>query len=319
MNMKEHILAALNSQFQRWDALLTHLDEEQLAATQDDGDWSIKDVVAHLWAWRQRSIARLEAAVYDHEPEFPAWLPDLDPDAAGSPDRINAWIYETYRERPWSTVYQNWRDGFGRFLALGEQITERELLDGSRYPWLAGHSLAAVLIASYDHHQEHWEKLPLNQTAVSHNRSMPPGVIIPELAYPDVRAAAAWLCQTFGFQERLRIGDHRAQLVFGGESVIVVERHDKSSDDDTAPATRLHALMVHALMVQVPDVDRHYSHAQQSGARILQPPQTQMYGERQYAAVDPGGHVWTFSQSVADVAPEEWGGQLVSTGSVNDG
>jgi hypothetical protein len=32
------------------------------------------------------------------------------------------------------------------------------------------------------------------------------------------------------------------------------------------------------------------------------------YGERQYTAEDLGGHRWTFSQSIADVAPEEWGG-----------
>jgi uncharacterized glyoxalase superfamily protein PhnB len=309
MNMKEHILTALNTQFQRWESLLTSLDDEQIAAPQRDWDWSIKDMVAHLWAWQQRSIAHLEAAVHDREPEFPPWLPGLDRDGAGSTDRINAWIYETNREQPWPTVHQNWHDGFRHFWALGKQISERDLLDGSHYPWLAGHSLAAILIASYDHHQEHWEKLSREQTAVIRNRSMPPGVIIPELAYPDVPSAVAWLCQTFGFQERLRIGEHRAQLVFGGESVIVVARRDKVHDD-TLPAA-----VTHSLMVQVPDVDRHHSHAQPSGARILQPPQTYPYGERQYTAVDPGGHTWTFSQAVADVAPEEWGGQLVSVGS----
>jgi hypothetical protein len=43
------------------------------------------------------------------------------------------------------------------------------------------------------------------------NRSMPPGTIIPELAYPDVREAARLLCRAFGFRERLRIANHRVQ------------------------------------------------------------------------------------------------------------
>jgi uncharacterized glyoxalase superfamily protein PhnB len=30
--------------------------------------------------------------------------------------------------------------------------------------------------------------------------------------------------------------------------------------------------------------------------------------ERQHSVEDSGGHQWTFSQSIADVAPEEWGG-----------
>jgi uncharacterized glyoxalase superfamily protein PhnB len=145
------------------------------------------------------------------------------------------------------------------------------------------------------------------------NRSMPPGTIIPELVYADVGVAVAWLCETFGFQERLRIGDHRAQLVYGGESVIVSAR-----DGGSAPQTSSGAAFQsqpgdvrHGVMVRVPDVDRHYEHARQSGARILHPPETYAYGERQYTVQDPGGHRWTFSQSVADVAPEEWGGRLV--------
>jgi len=41
------------------------------------------------------------------------------------------------------------------------------------------------------------------------NRSIPSSTIMPVLGYPDVRQAAAWLCRTFGFTERLRIADHR--------------------------------------------------------------------------------------------------------------
>jgi uncharacterized glyoxalase superfamily protein PhnB len=35
------------------------------------------------------------------------------------------------------------------------------------------------------------------------------------------------------------------------------------------------------------------------------------YGERQYAAEDPVGHRWTFSETLEDVAPEAWGGTLL--------
>jgi uncharacterized glyoxalase superfamily protein PhnB len=28
--------------------------------------------------------------------------------------------------------------------------------------------------------------------------------------------------------------------------------------------------------------------------------------QRQYSVVDVGGHVWTFSQSIADVDPDSW-------------
>ena len=127
------------------------------------------------------------------------------------------------------------------------------------------------------------------------NRSMPASVVIPELAYDDVDAAVGWLAATFGFTPRLRIGGHRAQINVGDGAVVLTQRRDG-------------AAAVFAVMVRVEDVDAHHSQAAQAGAEIVQPPTDQPYGERQCSVRDLGGHIWTFSQSVADVAPEAWGG-----------
>lgn len=159
MNMKGHILAALREQFERWQQLLTSLSEEQLAAPRFDFGWSIQDVVAHLWAWQQISIARLESGVLDLEPEFPEWIVKAGKDWEENADRVNAFTFEHNHEKPWHEIYQNWKSGYLRLLDLGNKISERDLLDSDRYPWLKGHSLASLLIASYDHHQEHLGKL----------------------------------------------------------------------------------------------------------------------------------------------------------------
>jgi uncharacterized glyoxalase superfamily protein PhnB len=62
------------------------------------------------------------------------------------------------------------------------------------------------------------------------------------------------------------------------------------------------------VLVRVPDAAAHHERARARGATILGEPTDFAYGERQYTAEDLGGHHWTFSQSIADVAPEEWGG-----------
>jgi uncharacterized glyoxalase superfamily protein PhnB len=126
------------------------------------------------------------------------------------------------------------------------------------------------------------------------NRSVPPATVIPELPYDDVVEASDWLCRAFGFTERLRIGDHRAQLVFGDGAVIVTRRAGGPG----------------AVLVRVADADAHHERARRNGAKILQPPVDHPYGERQYSAEDIGGHVWTFSESTADVDPASWGGTL---------
>ena len=159
MNMKEHILAAMKEQFDHWEELLGGLREEQISIPLSPSDWSIQDNIVHLWAWQLRSTARLEASLLNREPEFPRWPTTQNPDTASNVDQINAWIYETYHEQPWTSVHQNWRKGFQQLLESAEKISEKDLLDGDRYPWMEGYSLALVLIASYDHHQEHYEKL----------------------------------------------------------------------------------------------------------------------------------------------------------------
>lgn len=159
MNMKDHILAALREEFNNWEELLASMSDEQITAPHFDYEWSIKDVIAHLWAWQQISIARMEGGLQDREPEFPQWIMNLGKDWEENADRVNALTFETNHEKPWSEVYQNWKNGFLRFLELGNEISERNLLDGDRYSWLKGYSLAFILVASYDHHQEHLEKL----------------------------------------------------------------------------------------------------------------------------------------------------------------
>jgi uncharacterized protein (DUF952 family)/uncharacterized glyoxalase superfamily protein PhnB len=130
------------------------------------------------------------------------------------------------------------------------------------------------------------------------NRTMPASVVIPQLTYDDVSAAIAWLCDAFGFVERWHAGEHRAQLEVPGGGCVVV----------TEPRTS-HALQGQwSVMVRVPDVDAHYEHAAQRGATILAPPSDFPYGERQYEAEDLAGHHWDFTQSIADLAPEDWGG-----------
>jgi uncharacterized glyoxalase superfamily protein PhnB len=137
------------------------------------------------------------------------------------------------------------------------------------------------------------------------NRSIPSATVIPVLVYPDVRAAVAWLGDAFGFEERVRIGeDHRAQLRFGDGAVIVADvGHERRAPRPDEGA--------HAVMVRVEDARAHCERARAHGARIVTEPTDFPYGERQYHAEDLAGHRWTFSETLADIAPEEWGGTSV--------
>ena len=137
------------------------------------------------------------------------------------------------------------------------------------------------------------------------NRSLPTATVIPVLVYPDVRAAVAWLTEAFGFEERVRIGDdHRSQMRVGEDGgVIVADVHGDQQPPQPGVAT-------HVLKVRVADVDAAFERARSHGARVLQEPTEFEYGERECTLEDPAGHRWQLTQTIRDVAPEEWGGVL---------
>ena len=129
------------------------------------------------------------------------------------------------------------------------------------------------------------------------NRSIPDAAVIPEIPYADVGAAAEWLTAAFGFELRLRIANHRIHMSWNGGAIALVEGGDRTDHSST--------------LVRIDDADAHCARAREHGARIVREPQTYPYGERQYTAEDFAGHRWTFSETVTDVDPADWGGETV--------
>lgn len=68
------------------------------------------------------------------------------------------------------------------------------------------------------------------------------------------------------------------------------------------------------MTVRVDDLASHFDRALANGARVLRPPTTYEFGERQYVAEDIAGHRSTFSETVHDVEPKAWGGDWVYQG-----
>src|SRR6187402_1384918 len=98
-------------------------------------------------------------------------------------------------------------------------------------------------------------------------KTMPESTIIPVLPYPDLAQAIAWLSNTLEFQERWRIGNHRAQLSYGNSTIAITV---------ASPANAA------SLLVRVTDIDNHFAVRQSRGAKILSAPADYFYGERQY-------------------------------------
>ena len=147
---KARILADLQDEQAQWEALLQDIGEDHMTQPDVAGGWSIKDIVAHLTGWRKRTVA-LFKAVLRHEPAPPlSWPPHLQTD-----DEINAWIYAANRDRPLADVLRESRDVFQQLVEALDAFPEVELLDGTRFPWMAGEPLSGAVF--FGHFQEEHE------------------------------------------------------------------------------------------------------------------------------------------------------------------
>lgn len=125
--------------------------------------------------------------------------------------------------------------------------------------------------------------------------------------YRDPRAALDWLETAFGFERSMVVSDADGRLVHSemrfGDGYIIV---DSEWTGYVASPASISGKNTQSVYVRLKDgLDGHCEHARAKGAEIIQEPTDQFYGERQYRARDPEGHVWTFTQAIRAVSREE--------------
>jgi hypothetical protein len=146
---KAEVLRDLYAENIAWGQLLAQVGEDRLDDPGVAGPWSMKDIVAHLTGWRRRTVGRLEAAA-KNEPEPAAlWPPELQTD-----DEINAWIYETNRDRPAAEVLADSSDVFRRLASALAALPASDFTNPQRFPWMEGEPFSGAAFFSH-FHEEH--------------------------------------------------------------------------------------------------------------------------------------------------------------------
>src|SRR3990167_2108913 len=131
------------------------------------------------------------------------------------------------------------------------------------------------------------------------------------LVYLDPKAALKFLEDAFGFETTLLIEDAagnlaHSQMAYGDGAALI---GNEWTGEHRSPAS-IGGLMTQTVHIQIPDgegtVDDHCERARKAGAAIIVEPATQFYGDRTYRCKDPEGHIWTVSQTVQVMTPDEW-------------
>ena len=129
-----------------WDRLIAEIPEKRMLEPALPGDWSIKDVIAHV-NWYEREMVNVvenRALLGSHLWEFPA-------------DERNIPIYEQNKDLPLKQVLAEHSELFEQLWGLVSQLDDEDLVDASRFDQMPADWEPWRVIASntYEHYQQH--------------------------------------------------------------------------------------------------------------------------------------------------------------------
>ena len=141
------IAERMRAEHARLEALLANFSDEELIQPERFGEWSVKDMLAHITFWEQRLIAYVNGATES--------LVQPDEDESVAIDRINAGVLAANRDRPLAEVRAAFDASYEQTLALAQSLRAEDLADEVLYGLLAGDT--------FEHYREHIAMLEIEQ------------------------------------------------------------------------------------------------------------------------------------------------------------
>lgn len=144
---KAQLLKAIRSARAEWDAALAQVDPSHYEESGVSGEWSLKDVIAHV-SWFEREVAHaFRIRSYEESSEW--WLLPAD--------ERNARIYDANRARTLGDVLAESTETYAALLSAIDSLSDEDLNDAERFPYSPPGAQPWEIIAqnSYEHYQHH--------------------------------------------------------------------------------------------------------------------------------------------------------------------
>ena len=136
----------------QWVGLLGEVGVDHMEQPGAMGDWTFRDLLAHLNAWWQREVARLEAAQRGSAPEKE---PGFDV------EDFNLKVYKENMDRPVVELLDESRAVWDRLEHSLQALSEQDLTEPGRFAWMGGQALGPAVVRDFLAHlqEEHMPSL----------------------------------------------------------------------------------------------------------------------------------------------------------------
>jgi hypothetical protein len=144
---KKQLLEAIETEHKALEQLLAGLSPAQMTQPGVVGEWSVKDVIAHLLEWQQMVLKWHAAGVQGKTIAIPAegfnWaqLPEL-----------NQQIYEKHCGRAWAEIQKEFKSSLKKVLSTIQGLSDEELFTRGRYAWTKNNTLGTYFVSCTSSH-----------------------------------------------------------------------------------------------------------------------------------------------------------------------
>jgi hypothetical protein len=128
---KTQIVKRLYDERRRLEQNIELLSKEEMLRHGVVGNWSIKDILAHLADWQARMPLWMTQARHGEVVEAPA--PGLSWQQLSI---LNQKIYEAHRKKSLTVVIQYFHETFDNFMKMAEATPEEEIMERGRYAFI---------------------------------------------------------------------------------------------------------------------------------------------------------------------------------------
>lgn len=144
MDLKYKLVELLGICHQNEISFISGVNEQEKNLSGTAEQWSVKDEIVHIAAWKGIMCERFRAFHADQTPpEFDDW------------DAVNEEIFHRHEADSWSEAVDYLERSYKQLVGQVQSTSEDDLLDSERYPWLKGRSLwKRTLHNGYFH--PHW-------------------------------------------------------------------------------------------------------------------------------------------------------------------
>ena len=147
---KSDLLDEIRSARAEWEALLTQVDKDRLTQPGVEGDWSVRDIIAHVAAYEKWTAEQIAGA---HLPDA-AELEQMGQEGWNDLDRRNTMMHEQTRDLPLEEVLAQSEQAYLQLLSAVESLPEESL--GQSQWWTGDDPLwKAIPAQCSEHYQQH--------------------------------------------------------------------------------------------------------------------------------------------------------------------